>query len=119
MRELTPMECHEVSGGTNSSSSGSAIQNCIDLANGTTECTSVNGNTTVINTYDKNGNLTNTLACTENSTFKIKVTLPKMTGVEGGKYGGSSCEPIRPQTRKDAPPIEEQWVVTSPFTGAP
>lgn len=119
MRELTMMDCLEVSGGTNSSDNGTSAQSCKDIANGGVECATVNGNTMIVNTYDKNGNLVNISACTENSTFKIKLTIPRTGTLEGGKYHGSSCEVIRQPSQRGAPAIEDQWIVVSPFTGAP
>ena len=119
MRELTLLDCIEVSGGTNSSSKGSANQTCTDISGGAVQCTSTNGSTTITNTYDKNGNLSTTMVCTENSTIKLSIGVKKLGEFGGEKSGGRSCEIIRHQPRSGVPPIEDQLISVTPFTGAP
>lgn len=88
MRELDRSDLQFVGGG--SGSSQGASQTCHTLASGATQCTSVNGNVTVIQTYDKSGNLTNSTHCTNNRSVSASAG-NKVARLEGRVDGGSSC----------------------------
>jgi hypothetical protein len=95
MYELTSSDCRRVGGGNGGSSSGGGSQGssqvCTSLPGGGSQCTSNNGRSMVIQTYDRSGNLTNTTVCTENRSASLQVkATPQVSGqVKGG--GGTSC----------------------------
>lgn len=96
MYELKESDLHLVGGG-NGGSQG-ASQTCNTLSGGGTRCTSTNGNAMVVQSYDKNDNLTSTMSCTLNRTFSVSAgNQKKNTGsITGG--GGSSCSSPSPST---------------------
>jgi hypothetical protein len=93
MYQLTMSACQVVSGGN---AQGGNAQVCSSLPNGGSQCTSNNGRSMVIQTYDSKGVLTNTTVCTENRQGSVSLSLAKQaTGeVKGG--GGTSCSSKTP-----------------------
>ena len=91
--QLTMSACQVVSGGN--AQEGNA-QVCSSLPNGGSQCTSNNGRSMVIQTYDSKGVVTNTTVCTENRQGSVSLSLAKQaTGeVKGG--GGTSCSSKTP-----------------------
>lgn len=91
MYELREVDFHLVGGGTSSGSSQPATQVCASFPNGTVQCTSSNGRSLVIQSYDGKGNLTSTTVCTDNrsASLEIKAGQKAGGGIRGG--GGSSC----------------------------
>lgn len=116
MHELRLSECQLVGGG-NGGQGGSA-QTCTAIPGGGAQCTSNNGRSMVIQTYDRGGNLTNTTVCTENrsASLSVKVTTHANGEAKGG--GGTSCRSSSSSTQNSNNP--GQLLIYSPFFyGAP
>lgn len=126
MYELTTSQCQWVGGGTGSkaapaSPSTSGSQVCTAIAGGGSQCTSNNGRSMVINTYDRNGNLTQTAVCTESAAGSVKAKITPQVQGEVSASGGTSCRISRPaQPSNPAMDPAGQLLVVSPFFyGAP
>jgi hypothetical protein len=122
MYVLTDTTHHLVSGGhgnsTNSGSSTATTQSCTRLPNGGTQCTSGNGRSMVIQSYDRNGNLINSTQCTENRSASINLGNKAISGgVQGG--GGTSCSSSRPSAPASSPASGNyQLVIQMPYQGS-
>lgn len=93
MYEITQEQCRVIGGGNQSNGGASqTIQTCTTLPNGGAQCTSSNGHSMVVTTYDRNGNLTSTMACTTNRSFSAEGGVRK-SGLQGNATagGGSTC----------------------------
>ena len=81
--------------GSNSGSSTATTQTCSQLPTGGMQCTSGNGRSMVIQSYDRNGNLINSTQCTENRSASISAG-NKLAGGGGQVGGGTSCNSASP-----------------------
>lgn len=90
---ITQEQCLEVAGGNQSNAGASqTTQVCSGLPNGGAQCTSSNGSSMVVTTYDSSGNLTSTMSCTANGTASAGAGAKKI-GIqfEASAGGGSTC----------------------------
>lgn len=123
MYELTASECHLVGGGNNDGQAqpqgGSQV--CSAIAGGGTQCTSNNGRSMVVQTYDKSGNLTNTTVCTENRDASLQLKLTPQASGQLKSGGGTSCSSQgNPSSGNQGSSNSGQLVIYSPFFyGAP
>lgn len=125
MYELTKSDCQSVGGGngsgasaTNPSQGGSQV--CSPISGGGTQCTSNNGRSMVIQTYDSNGNVVAITTCTDNRDISAKAKLTTQVNAEIRGGGGTSCTQRVPVTSSQGPSASGQLVVQNPFFyGAP
>ena len=122
MYVLTDTLLHLVGGGhgssTNSGSSTATTQSCTTLPNGGTQCTSGNGRSMVIQTYDRNGNLINSMQCTENRSVSVDLGNKAISGgIKGG--GGTSCSSSRISAPASSPASgNHKLVIQMPYQGS-
>lgn len=125
MYELTHSECQSVGGGNgNGASAGSpsqgASQVCSSISGNGTQCTSNNGRSMVITTYDSKGGIVSITTCNENRDVSIKGKVTPQVSGEARGGGGTSCTQRVPVSSSQGPDASGQLLVQSPFFyGAP
>jgi hypothetical protein len=102
MYELNIDQIRSVSGGSGNASQGNSGQTCVGTPNGGMQCTTINGSTTIVNSYDKDGKLTNSLVCSENRSLNLGIKHPKVA-VGAQSDGGTSCKASKPSSGSGQP----------------